>query len=245
MVQFKVNEIKQFVTDLKDPDKLLRGCKKFFEIEPRDIIYLVSRKLILENPESNYHIMAGIKVLLLTWNAVYLQRQPEKVKRSLEDDILKAYRKSKDDFDYLAEERLETVDLRDPDISGKIKNIFQIFRRFRSIETTGASKAIHLINPVLFMMWDYEIKTNYHRIHPFFRYKAETPAECYFQFMNNMQEVARAILTQKPIDEIWKKHPIHIKDPEVIKIFSEAAMKSLPKMLDECNYVKFRRGLDY
>ena len=94
MVQLEVNSIRKFVLEMKNPDKLLRGCEKFHEIEPRDIIYLVARKIILENPSSEYHILAGVEVLLLTWNAVYLQRQTEKVRRKLENDILEAYGKA-------------------------------------------------------------------------------------------------------------------------------------------------------
>jgi len=245
MVQFNVNEIRKFVSELKNPDKLLRGCEKFHEMEPRDIIYIVARKMILENPDSEYHILAGIEVLLLTWNAVYLQRQPEKVRRSLENDVLKAYRNSKNDFDFLKDKKLETVDLKDLDIVDRIKRIFKAFSRFRSIEVTGASKAIHLINPELFMMWDNEIKRNHHRLHPYYRIRSETSDECYIEFMKTMQEIARGILQQKTIGEIWQMYPVHLKEPQLVEIFSQAAVESLPKMLDECNYIKFRQGLDF
>jgi hypothetical protein len=230
------------VFELKDPDKLIMGCIEFHEIEPRDIVYTVARKMTLGNSE--YHIMAGIEVLLLNWNAVYLQKQPDKVRRSLGNEILEAYRSSKNDLDILKNKRLETVDLRDSDIVKRIKDTFRSFSKYRSIETTGASKAIHLINPKLFMMWDSEIRRNYHRLHPFYRIKAETFAECYVEFMKNMQDVARSILQKKSMKRIWKMHLVRSKDPQLVNAFSQAAVETLPKMLDECNYVKFKQDID-
>jgi hypothetical protein len=247
MVQFSAKNVRNFVSEMKSPEKLLRGCVKFHEMEPRDIIYLVARKIISENPDSEYHILAGIEVLLLTWNAVYLQHQLEKVRRSLENDTLKAYRTVKSDFESLKDKRLETVDLKDSEIVNKIKSIFKAFASRQSIESTGASKAIHLINPDLFMMWDSEIKRNYHRLHPSYQIRSEFTNECYVEFMRTMQEVAKSILEQKMIDEVQQTYHerIYSKEPQLMHVFSQATVESLPKMLDECNYMKFRQGTDF
>lgn len=64
MVQFSATDVRRFAYEIRDPNKLLRGCEKFHEMEPRDIVYLVARKLILENPNSEYNILAGIEILL-------------------------------------------------------------------------------------------------------------------------------------------------------------------------------------
>jgi len=247
MVQFSQNLVRKFVSEMKSPDKLLRGCEKFHEMEPRDIIYLVARKIILEKPDSEYHILAGVEVLLLVWNAVYLQRQPDHVKRSLENDILQAYRSTKDDFEFLKDKKLETINLNDLDVVNRIKKIFKTFSGQKSIESTGASKAIHLIRPDLFMMWDNEIKRNYHRLHPSYGIKSEDLEECYIEFMKTMNEVARAILEQKTIDEIRQMYyeRVYSKEPQLMNVFSHAIVESLPKMLDECNYMKFRQGADF
>lgn len=247
MVQFSPTDVRRFVAEMKNPDKLLRGCEKFHEMEPRDIIYLVARKLILENPNSEYNILAGIEVLLLTWNAVYLQRQPESVKRSLESDILEAYRSTKNDFELLKVEKLESVDLKDLGTVNIIKKIFKSFAGRKSIECTGASKAIHLICPELFMMWDNEIKRNYHRLHPFYRIRSESLEECYVEFLKTMQEVAKAILSKKTIDEIRQAYydRFYSREPQLIHVFSREIIESLPKMLDECNYMKFKQEMDF
>jgi len=232
---------------MKSPGKLLRGCEKFHEMEPRDIIYLVARKIILENPNSDYHILSGIEVLLLTWNAVYLQRQPEKVKRRLESDIMEAYRNTRNDFGVLEDKKLETIDLKNPEIVNRIKRIFKTFMSHKSIESTRASKAIHLINPELFMMWDNEISRNYHRLHPAYRIRSESPEECYVEFMKTMREVARGILEQRTINEIRQMYHerIYSKEPQLLNVFSQATVESLPKMLDECNYMKFKQETDF
>jgi len=247
MKKFSQADVRRFVSEMKNPDKMLRGCEKFHEMEPRDIIYLVARKIILENPPSEYHILAGIEVLLLVWNAVYLQRQPAKVKRSLENDILEAYRNTKNDFEFLKDQKLESIDLKNLDIVNRIKGIFKTFATHKSIESTGASKAIHLINPDLFMMRDNKIKTNYHKLHPFYGIRRESLEECYVEFMKTMQEVARGILEQKTIDEIRQMYyeRIYSKEPQLMNVFSRATVESLPKMLDECNYMKFRQETDF
>jgi hypothetical protein len=62
MVQCSVAEIKRFILEMKNPDKLLGGCEVFRKEEPRDLAYIVARKIILERPDSVYHIVAGIKI---------------------------------------------------------------------------------------------------------------------------------------------------------------------------------------
>jgi hypothetical protein len=244
MVQCTKGEILQFISKIKDHNNLIQGCKKFYEIEPRDLVYVITRKIVIENPNSEWHLLAGIEILLLTWNAVYIQRLKKDVKEKLEENILSAYTNTREDFESLKNERLETVDLNDDLTVEKIKRIFKTFSSFKSIGITGASKAIHLINPRLFMMWDNEIRKNYHCIHSQ-RGIQETIEECYIKFMKTMQEIAQEILQQKSLEELWKIHPTYLNQPQFVNAFSETSKREITKMLDECNYVKFRKGIDF
>ena len=60
-----------------------------------------------------------------------------------------------------------------------------------------------------------------------------------------MQKTAITILQKKAIEEISQKHLSQSREPQLLNTFPQAAKETLPKMLDECNFVKFRRGLDF
>lgn len=256
MVQYTKDEILQFISKIKNPDELIKGCKKFYEIEPRDLAYVIARKTIVENSDSEWHLLGGVKILLLIWNAVYYQRLNEEIKKDVENEILIALRNTKNDFSSLSKEKLETINLNNRSVFEKIKKIFISFARHKSIGITGASKAIHLINPQLFMMWDNEIRKNYHRYHrsltnseSYERHscsnKPDDAAKCYIEFMRTMQDIAKDILKQKSAEDLWRTHPSYSLEPQFISAFQQISKRELTKMLDECNYVKFRRGIDF
>ncbi|MCX8000517.1 MAG: hypothetical protein N3A69_16460 [Leptospiraceae bacterium] len=168
----------------------------------------------------------------------------ENIKKEMEKKIKKALRETEKDFCSLEKEKLETINLNDSSVAKKIKKIFIHFSGIESIGVTGASKAIHLINPELFMMWDNEIRKNYHRLHKdstserhSYSNKPDKAAKCYLEFMKTMQEIAKCILEKKSKKELRKMHPTYLNKPQFVS--------TLPKMLDECNYVKFRRGINF
>ncbi|MEM3713309.1 MAG: hypothetical protein QXR97_07225, partial [Thermoproteota archaeon] len=78
-----------------------------------------------------------------------------------------------------------------------------------------------------------------------YRIRNEDPDQCYVEFMKTMQEIARGILQQKTISEIQRMHQTLLGQSQLVQVFGRVAVESLPKMLDECNYVKFRQGLKF
>jgi hypothetical protein len=231
-------DIHKFVEEIKNPEKLLKGCERFHKAEPRDIIYVVSGKIISENTNNLDHILAGIKTLLSVWNTQYLRMKKKEIRERLEDDILEAYRESTPYFDKLHGEKLEDVDLNNSEIVGAVKTIFRNFSNRESIGITGASKAIHLIKPQLFMIWDSSIKRAYYRIRPYYRKKAEGDSVCYVEFMKKSQEIAKSIFTKISASELWEKHLLLLKEEKRQFLKTFAHIETLPKMLDECNYVR-------
>ena len=242
MVQFSIAEIQSFISELKNPNKLLKGCAIFRKEEPRDLAYIVAREIVLERPDSAYHIVAGAKTLLLVWNIVYIRFLPAKTRQSLEEDLMKAYETVNDEINLLRNRRLESAELDDPNVVDRIKAIFNCFQKFDSIGATGASKTLHIICPDLFVMWDTEIRKNYHKLHD---NRWDTLDQCYIEFLKQAQKIAKGLLQQKSAEEIWKNHPIHSEEPQLVESFPQASVKTLPKMIDECNYVKFRLGLNF
>jgi len=89
------NEVIEYIKSIKDPGKFLEYCKKFHEEEPRDIAYVVSRNAISKDPSNINFILAGAKIIIITWNAIRFQRLSKEVRVDLENDILKAYMKTK------------------------------------------------------------------------------------------------------------------------------------------------------
>ena len=47
------------------------------------------------------------------------------------------------------------------------------------------------------------------------------------------------------IETISQEHISHSKECQLVKAFPQTALETLPKMLDDCNFVKFRLGVDF
>jgi hypothetical protein len=124
MVQYSKDEILQLISKLKDPDELIKGCEKYYEIEPPDLGYVVARKIFAENPHSEQHLLVGIGILLLIWNAPYYQKLSIEKKKDMMNQIQNALRSTKNDLNSLSKERLETINLNDRSIVEKIKKTF-------------------------------------------------------------------------------------------------------------------------
>lgn len=236
------NNVRAFIEQVKNPVELIEGCREFHKIDPRDIAYIVSNEFVLKKPNNPYYILAGMKVLIITWNTVYFQRLKKEIKEKLEDDILSSYDESKDMINDLKDKKLETLDLNDYKIADKIKNCFRIFSNKKSIGVTGAAKALHLINPRVFMMWDNKIKSRYHTVHLSYRKRKEPIEECYLEFMKTSQEIVGSVLKKRSDEELWENH-LSFLDKNFVKEFS--FKETVPKMLDECNFVKFTKEINF
>lgn len=213
---------------------LLEWCKKYHEIETRNLFYLISQKTISENP-SDVNILDGVKIVLLSWNwGSYYQKRKEKLE-TINQDILNAYIHSKPFLENaLRNKKLETMDIENGEITESVKATFDYFGK--SMDPVGASKALHTIRPDLFMMWDNKIQNKYH-----FRrqvkgvYKA-LDGEDYLQFMRISHNIARTILQETSLDELWREHLSQLEKDEKELLERFSCKETLPKMLDEANY---------
>jgi hypothetical protein len=129
------NEVIEYIKSIKNPEKFLEYCKKFHEEELRDIAYVVSRNVISRDPSNISFILAGAKIIIITWNAVRFQRLPKEVRDNLENDITEAYTKTKLELEKLKGERLEKLNLNDGELKENISRIFvkEIHRVYRRI----------------------------------------------------------------------------------------------------------------
>jgi hypothetical protein len=233
-------EVIEYIKSIKDPQKFLAYCKKYHEIEPRDIAYIVSASTVSKDPENISFMLAGAEIIIITWNIIGGRRRLNR--KRLEEDIVNAYEESKKDLKIFREKRLENIDLDDTNIRDAIKNIFLKFSSKTSIGSTGASKILHLINPHVFMMWDTKIRGAYHKLHKRHRSYDENQkiAECYLEFLKQSQEIIKTLLQNISEDDLWKEHQKFI-NKEFFETFS--FRETILKMLDEANYIRFTRRI--
>ncbi|MEM3661097.1 MAG: hypothetical protein QXU11_12030 [Thermoproteota archaeon] len=228
--------MKKFIESIKKPKKLSDYCKKFHEHEVGDIAYIVSRSIVSKYQNNIGLKIAGAKIIILTWNAARFQRLPQEVKNSLEKDIREAYEKTEEELRKLERKSLLNLDLADNGLKKSIESIFSEFSSKNSIGFTGASKILHVLNPDVFMMWDTSIRDAYHELHNKGHKKADP--ECYLEFLKQSQDIIAVL--NKSTEDLWKEH-LEFLDKNLVKEFSYT--ESILKMLDEANYLRFKRNI--
>lgn len=228
-------DVRNFIEEIKCPERFLEYCKKFHEKERREVGYLASMKMLGDGGNEN-HVLIASTLLIITWNAARFIRLKKEIKERLEDEIAGAYKEIKDELGKLKIETLEKLDLEENSKREIIKHIFSKFSEKKSIGATGASKILHLLNPHLFMMWDDKIRKAYHKLHSKEQRHKEGSPECYIEFLRDSQKIIKSLLEKKSKDELRE---IHRKWVEESYGKEFAIEETLLKMLDECNYVKF------
>lgn len=207
--------------------ELLRGSRQFKKIEKRDIFYGVATKLIKKskNPEDT---VDALFIILLTWNKAYYryntfdEKHYMKLKRIIKyyDKILKSLKDfTLDEVDFNKEFTLNNKSRKAEDL---IKGIYE--KLVKVVGVTGASKTLHLLNPQLFMMWDVAIRKGY---------GCRKDGKSYVNFMKRMQ-----LEINEAIDSYCDKYQCS-KRTAIKKLSELCDNKSLPKLMDEYNYVKF------
>ena len=122
---------------------------------------------------------------------------------------------------------LQGLKLENVNLSQNTQNIINAYDTLNSvIKPTGTSKVLHLIIPDLFPMWDQKIAEAY-GIKP-----NQRTGENYIKFMEKMQNILK-----KLINKINKNNPQQAI--QKIKNSTFQGKYSLPKILDEYNYMKF------
>lgn len=219
-----------------DYRKLLEYSKKFEEIEVRDVFYKIAARLISKSNSLDDKVDA-ILVILLTWNQAFYRYKPidanhvetfSNVMREFERifDLLKG--KNLDNIN-LGQEIFENRDSTIADLPSYKDVILLIFDGFLEVlGPTGASKAMHLINSKLFMMWDNAIRKHY---------SCSTTSEDYIKFMENMQRIAKEIVRS------YCEEFNCSREEAIENICKIANGKTLPKLIDEYNYVRFTQRI--
>lgn len=195
-------------------DEFVRGCQQYEAHEKRDAMYRVATFLVSHFWGSPADMADGLGVLLLTWNNAF-------------------YRYGLFDFDELERaiaNNMNTLDaLRHRDIlsfSGadekKVEELFPTFLQALQIldgtakgrkSPVGASKALHLLAPAFFPLWDAKIADAYGCAY------YHDPVKQYIRFCRITRQIAEAVQDYMPIQG-----------------------KTLVRLIDEYNYSKYTQG---
>ena len=231
-----------YIQALQNPDFLLNGCRIFFKKyesyvdEVAESIWQVFLKH--GRRPSERLILGAAEIILIKWNCPYLFQsksgeliyilQRDRISKDLES----AYNSVKSQLS-----RLYSLRLSDPqfiDYLEIIKTVYTEFKDKYTIQMVGASKALHFIHPDLFVPWDSKIRENYHNNDPLHnREHMEGSPECYADFMKKCNTIAKAVTSKMSRDQLARTHPAY-------KMLGH--VRTVAKMIDECNYCWFRRN---
>jgi hypothetical protein len=183
---------------------------RYREIEARDLFYRAATDLVgraLDDPSSPLTLGEAVSVLLFTWNSAFYRYHPPTV--DLVDRIEDLVRSRRPELD-----RWRQAELQPAEIPGETAEILATFTAFEMLlGPVGAAKALHLLAPGFFPIWDRKIATAYRCGLG----KAGTNGDRYVRFMSHAAEQCQRLRAghRGPAD--------------------------LVKALDEWNYVTYTR----
>ena len=202
--------------NIPSPAEFKEGYHAFQRRERRDAMYRIATFLVDHFWGSPSEMADGLGVLLLTWNQAFYRYGRFDFDR-LEECIFR-------NLNLLQEYRERNILSYSPTDDKSIRHLFQQFLAALQIcegkkkgtrSPVAVSKALHLLAPAFFPLWDVEIARAYHC-----RYNYN-PVDKYLTFLKRMRRMARELQL--------------VVDPQ-------ETSKTLLKLIDEYNYAKFTKG---
>ena len=204
--------------------ELIKQCQIYISKERGDVAYRCAIRLARDG-----EVLDAVLLLLTSWNAIYYTRGKGRFfySKELTTRVRNLLDNTKGQLRKLGHKNLEELTSKDFE---RIESIFGQCSNEEAVKNTGASKLLHVLKPQLFVMWDTDIRNNYHRyFHKQNRKKSNHECgnpKCYSMFLKQMQECALKLIKEKPKKKICEEcssHPFTI---------------DLPKALDQYNYAK-------
>lgn len=200
---------------LPSRSKFVQGVARFHSGEPRDSMYRIAKRLLREDWGKPAKMADDIGVLLLTWNQAFYRYGVFDF-----DRLAGALKRHMRELTSLRRRRILSLDQRDERLVRRLFKVFlkalRIYEGKRRDSTTpvGTAKALHLLAPNFFPLWDQYIASGYGC-----RYSGD-PTRAYIRFCFLMQNFVR--------------HVGHYRPP-----LSARLKRNLLKRTDEYNYAKF------
>jgi hypothetical protein len=221
--------MKKFEIESIDYRELLRGSSDYVQNEKRDAIYKVATFLVNHFWFRPADIADGIGVLLLVWNqALYRYCNFALDFEGLE----KFLKKNEKTINKLRNRDISSLNENDEEL---VKELFDELLDVLKCEDrkspVATSKALHLLAPSFFPIWDNDISKAYNC----YWYYPELASEKYFKFMGKMKELSQRIIQtysdRNNVDSGTAKKAICEKASENLPF-----AKSLLKIIDEYDY---------
>lgn len=228
MVILDDKAVQNFADRLKNPDYLIEGCRKFIERERRDSIYVAALSYAQQNKDSIPRQALAAEALLLSWNEAYYRGRKGArwhLIPLVNGDLQEAFQANSSALEALRETELGKLTTKDLE---SIREVFRTVASKQSIGLTGASKALNVVVPDVFVMWDTGIREAYHVLHG--SRDIDRPS-CYENFIATCNEIGSALIANS--ERLVSQHPS-------FKQFG--VRKSIAKMIDEVNYARFFLG---
>jgi hypothetical protein len=165
--------------------QLKTAARLFPEREPRDLFYRVALELIRLAGQRETKITVGeaLAVLLQTWNLNVYRFHPEKAPQLAAqlDELLRTQKSS------LASFRRRSIESLTPQDYDAIRELFDAFDAVAG--PVGTAKALHLLAPRFFPLWDAAIRRAYRVAGG----RAGTRSRQYLRFLEITQAQAQAL----------------------------------------------------
>lgn len=198
-------------TEIPNREDFLEGCQQFEKHEKRDAMYKVATFLVSHFWGKPSDMTDGLGVLLLTWNQAFYRYglfDFGKLEKCIADNLRQLER--------FRGRHISSFSVDDKD---EIKNLFDEFLKALQIDSgkmkgrrspVGVAKALHLLAPNFFPLWDDKIAKAYRC------YYNTYPSGRYVSFCEIMKNMA-----------------------EKVKDYINMSDKSVLKSLDEYNYSRY------
>lgn len=144
--------------DRPTAEELADAHKEFLEIEPRDLFYRAASELVRlsRTQDTDINLAEAIAVLLLTWNEGFYRFHPNRYSEKHFEAIEELLKTHEATITKFGRRSISAVPDEDKET---IQSIFAAFRKV--LGPTGAAKALHLLAPTFFPIWDSAIRHAY------------------------------------------------------------------------------------
>ena len=214
-------DIEACIMKMRTQAAFLEGCRQYVNTEKRDGAYVVALEYAKKHEDSLHGVLYAALTLVLAWGTRFYSSRMKQVQLVL-DDLSRLYKEKEQEFKRISITNIGKMT--DTDITTATE-LFRSFSACESLKWTGASKALHVRNPRVFVMWDQDIRMAYHSNHSW--HDPRDCVTCYGEFMKTNNDIAKALLEEVGEDQLASLHPD----------FERTLFKrTLAKMMDEYNF---------
>jgi hypothetical protein len=200
---------------IPSPDEVIAGFQAFQMHERRDAMYKTATFLVEHFWGDSTRVADSLGVLLLTWNQAFYRYG------YFDFDLLeRCIRENQELLNYYRSRDIVTATLEDDTYIKQLFDTFMIALQIQGGKKHGArspvsaSKALHLLAPAFFPLYDDKIARAYNYNHLY------RPLETYVLFLKDMQVIAQ---------KLQEHMKVEVRD------------KTLLKLIDEYNYAKYTK----